>query len=578
MDKRKELNNLEILEKKKTGAIYTPYELGYYMSEKMYDQLKIDKNKEYTVLDPSCGEGDLLIAAYDCAVSKGINIKLIGFDTNKAALKIADSNLKQRNIINYELIKADFLDYVLNTSSANQLTLFSDFNDDLQVDMVLANPPYVRTQVMGAEKSKQLAKSFNLKGKVDMYHAFYAALSYVMKEKGILSIITSNKFLNNKSGESLRKLLLDEYNIEEVIDLGDTKLFAAAVLPAIIIAKKDISTRQLNAKFLSLYEIKNNEIEIDNKDIVERKSIYSILKSESTGSYKFENNLYALRSGRIIFPIKDKDPWILSTEEEFQWINMVKKKFVKKIRDLGKIRVGIKTTADNVFIKESWEDLDDDKKPEKELLFDLFSSSNAQRWRAPDEGYKKILYPHIRGIGQRKSQPVNLKIFPKAEKYLLENFEQLDGRNYVKKAKREWFEIWVPQDPSAWKKDKIIFPDISEFAKFCYDDGKLHVDGNCYWFVTDDNIDPDYLFLVLGVANSSVLKKYHEICFQNKLYSNKYRYLTQYVEQYPIPEIELTESKQIVGIVKKIIKTKEKKKIEKYEAEINDLVEKLLLI
>lgn len=571
------MNKLEILDKKKTGSIYTPYELGYYMAEKMYEQRNPKKNEEYTILDPSCGEGDLLIAAYDCAISKGISIKLIGFDTNKEALKIADSNLKNKKFSNYELVEKDFLDYVLNTSYDNQLTLFDENKKILNVDMVLANPPYVRTQVMGAEKSKQLAKSFNLKGKVDMYHAFYAALSHVMKDKGILSIITSNKFLNNKSGESLRQLLLNDYNIEEVIDLGDTRLFDAAVLPAIIVAQKDTSIRQKNAKFISIYETKNIEDKSDDESILESKNVYSILKSETIGNYKIGNTVFSLRLGHIIFPVKDKDPWILSTEDEFQWINLVKERLVKRILDLGKIRVGIKTTADNVFIKETWEEVGENKRPEEELIHDLFSSSNAMRWKAPNGGYKKILYPHIKGDGKKKAKPIDLKKFPKAERYLLDNFQQLDGRNYVKKAKRKWFEIWVPQDPTAWKKEKIIFPDISEFAKFCYDDNGLYVDGNCYWFTTDENVDPDYLFLVLGVANSSVLKKYHEICFQNKLYSNKYRYLTQYVEQYPIPEIDLPESKQIVEIVKQIIKTKEEKKVEKYEETINQLVEKLLL-
>ncbi|EGP4752358.1 N-6 DNA methylase, partial [Enterococcus faecium] len=555
---------MEILDKKKSGSIYTPYELGYYMAEKMFEQKELDKIEEYTVLDPACGEGDLLIAAYDCAVSKGISVKLIGFDTNKEALRIADSNLKNKKFDNYELIAEDFLDYVLNTSYENQLTLFSEGKDTLYVDMVLANPPYVRTQVMGAEKSKQLAKSFNLKGKIDMYHAFYAALSYVMKDEGVLSIITSNKFLNNKSGESLRKLLLDNYRIEEVIDLGDTKLFDAAVLPAIIVAQKDRSIRQKNAKFISLYETSNTEI---NDNFVESKSIYDILKSEAIGNYRSDSNLFSLRLGHIIFPVKDKEPWILATDDEFRWVNLVKKKFAKRILDLGKIRVGIKTTADNVFIKETWEEIDENKRPEEELIHDLFSSSNAVRWVAPNEGYKKILYPHIKGDGKKKSQPIDLEKFPKTKEYLLDNFQQLDGRSYVKKAKRKWFEIWVPQDPVAWKKEKIIFPDISEFAKFCYDDKGLYVDGNCYWFTTYKDVDPNYLFLVLGVANSSVLKRYHEICFQNKLYSNKYRYLTQYVEQYPIPEIDLPESKQIIEIVKKIIETTEVKTVEKYEDE-----------
>jgi hypothetical protein len=44
--------------------------------------------------------------------------------------------------------------------------------------------------------------------------------------------------LSTKSGESVRKFLNENYEILEIIDLGDTKLFDAAVLPAIFIGRK----------------------------------------------------------------------------------------------------------------------------------------------------------------------------------------------------------------------------------------------------------------------------------------------------------------------------------------------------
>lgn len=39
-------------------------------------------------------------------------------------------------------------------------------------DIVIANPPYVRTQVLGTAKAKQLARDFNLTGRVDLYYPF----------------------------------------------------------------------------------------------------------------------------------------------------------------------------------------------------------------------------------------------------------------------------------------------------------------------------------------------------------------------------------------------------------------------
>src|SRR5256885_12094823 len=40
--------------------------------------------------------------------------------------------------------------------------------------------------------------------------------------------------------------------------------------------------------------------------------------------------------------------------------------------------------------------------------------------------------------------------------------EALEARRYVVEAGRQWYELWVPQDPAAWEAPKLVFRDISE--------------------------------------------------------------------------------------------------------------------
>lgn len=96
----------------------------------------------------------------------------------------------------------------------------------------------MRTQNLGSEKSKKIAKNFNLTGKVDLYYPFLIGMTNVLKKGGVLGVITSNRYLTTKSGADIRKFLLDNYDILEVIDLRDSQLFDAAVLPAILIGRK----------------------------------------------------------------------------------------------------------------------------------------------------------------------------------------------------------------------------------------------------------------------------------------------------------------------------------------------------
>ena len=78
------------------------------------------------------------------------------------------------------------------------------------------------------------------------------------------------------------------------------------------------------------------------------------------------------------------------------------------------------------------------------------------------------------------------------------------------------------------------------------------VNGNCYWIVAEKKNDKDILLLVQGVANSKLMTKYHDLVFNNKLYSGRRRYFSQYVENYPLPDINSKESAEIIKIARKI--------------------------
>ena len=171
-----------------------------------------------------------------------------------------------------------------------------------------------------------------------------------------------------------------------------------------------------------------------------------------------------------------------------------------------------------------------------------------------------------------KRTVIDFTKYPKAWNYLLNNKEQLAKRKYLKRANREWYEIWVPQRADIMSKNKVVFPDISPNAKFMYDNNGLFVDGNCYWITVKPNVDEKYLLLATAVANSDVMQKYHTIKFQNVLYSGRKRYITQYVKEYLLPDIENTYSKKIIALMQSMLE--EEKYNKKFEEKINYYVQK----
>lgn len=530
---------------KNSGATFTPTELADFLSDRLISELNLHVETSYTILDPACGEGELLSSiARKLKISQNnSNLKIKGFDTNIDYLITAKSNLSEFDI-NVDIQNQDFLS--TQGVCVEPLNLFSPNISEEYADIIIANPPYVRTQILGTEKAQEIAKRFNLKGRVDLYYPFLIAMTNVLKKGGLIGVITSNRYLFTKSGESIRKFLLENYEPIEVIDLGDTKIFDAAVLPAIFIGRKKTSKKQLSepCKFAKIYEELNG---ID-KSIIIANSLFDILNTNKSGIYTVNERKYNFSVGLLKHGPNKADIWQMTNSEENKWIEQISKNSTFLIGDKFKVRVGVKSCADNVFLKQSWEN--EPFVPETNLFKKLISQENIKRWCYSSENDLKILYPHYSENGKRLV--INLEDYPNAKKYFEVNKEQLEGRKYLIEAGRNWYEMWVPQNPEFWALPKLVFPDISVDARFYYDENGSVVNGNCYWIVAQSEQEKNLLLLIQGVANSDLMAKFHDLCFNNKLYSGRRRYFSQYIEKYPMPNPNNTISKQIIEVVKKL--------------------------
>ena len=261
---------------------------------------------------------------------------------------------------------------------------------------------------------------------------------------------------------------------------------------------------------------------------------------------------YRVTAGRVPIPGDDTRPWTMLTGSEIDWIAAVNARAQCRIGEIAKVRVGVKSTADSVFIRSDWHALPPDRRPESQHLQPLLSQRDAAQWR-PICGHSpqsQVLYTHAIVDGQRRV--IKFDRGSPTWKYLLENRERLESRKYVIDAGRAWYELWVPQDPGAWPLPKIVFPDISPEPRFFADTSGAIVDGNCYWITTNDPRDEELLYLILGIANSALMVRYHDLAFQNKLYSQRRRHLTQYVTEYPIPDRETAASRRIIEIARRL--------------------------
>ncbi|HEC2682197.1 TPA: class I SAM-dependent DNA methyltransferase, partial [Campylobacter coli] len=123
-------------------------------------------------------------------------------------------------------------------------------------DLIIGNPPYIRQEEL-KELKPHLAKNYKVyKGTSDIYTYFYELGFNVLKENGILSFITSNKYTRAGYGEALREFLLKNTYILKYIDLNGIKVFDSATVDTSILCFEKSKSKDNKFKYLAL----SNEI------------------------------------------------------------------------------------------------------------------------------------------------------------------------------------------------------------------------------------------------------------------------------------------------------------------------------
>ena len=531
---------------KSDGATYTPIAFAKFVAEQMLQAADLPKNGKIRVLDPACGDGALLDALIkNLPLKFRERVEVVGYDTDSEAIRIASQRL-QRDFpeLDVRLEQKDFLEHVLNLQGGGDLYSTGEVQDPFH--LVIANPPYVRTQIMGAQQAQQLAQSFGLTGRVDLYYPFLLGISQVLADNGVTGVITSNRFMTTKSGQAVRRAMLSRFRILHVWDLGDTKLFDAAVLPSVLLARGTSDSQHPHTNGIAYSSI----YETNDAAIAEAEDVLSALNADNDTVIAIpDGRHFRVRHGVLDNGGYPEGIWRVATQATDQWLAIVEANTWETFRRIGKIRVGVKSTADKIFIRNDWGNLPDGQ---PELLRPLITRKHARRFKAvvPEnpKHIKEILYPHE--VTENGRVAVDLNRYPIAASYLKKHRAALEARTYLIEAGRKWYELWVPQDPAAWPSPKLVFPDISDKPIFWIDTDGGVVNGECYWLQCENKDEQDLLWLALAVANSSFIEAFYDHRFNNKLYAGRRRYITQYVELFPLPNPKSDEAIAIIDLAK----------------------------
>ncbi len=542
--------------RKRHGRHYTPVRLAEFLAERML--VHIRPGTGLSVLDPACGDGELLLAVARVAVQRfpRTALRLVGYDLDADAVRVA--RLRSAGIdtwrgpagcrTEFDWRYGDFL------HAAQELS-------DPAFDAVITNPPYVRTQQLGGDTARMLSLRFGLTGRIDLTHPFVATVPRLLRPGGVLGLLCANRFLSTKAGANLRALLHAELPPVELYDLGDTRLFDAAVLPAVTIAVRGGTGRI--CRFVTTYET--------DLEPTTRAGLFEALMDPGASVVDHAGRRIAveigtLRTGADPVPAPKPDdradmcsgtgefaavfdpavPWHLSRPGTDAWLRRIGAATWRTFGQVASIRVGIKTTADRVFISDHWADLA--QPPEADLLRMLLTHHDIEPWRIDRARDTRVLYPY--DLSGSCRIPVDLDEFPCARAYLEQYRQILSARDYLVGSGREWFEIWVPQRPRLWRPPKVVFPDISVTPRFALDRSGAVVNGDCYWISLADIGAERIAYLLMGVANSTLGPSFYDAVCGNRLYAGRRRWITQYVTRLPVPDPDTAAARSLIALAR----------------------------
>lgn len=409
-------------------------------------------------------------------------------------------------------------------------------------DIVIANPPYVRSGKIEKAHKEAFSRNFDtFDGNADIYVYFYEKGLDVLHDKGTLTFITSNSFLNSGFGEKLRVHLKGETQIKEIVDFAETSVFDATVETNIIHLAKPFFD---NSKIRIL---KWNETE----------PLESLPAKIKTDSFFIQQSKLKDESWQL------EEPKILNLLEKLKTCGTPLDKYVN-----GEFYYGIKTGLNEAFVvdKATKEKLIAEHESSAEVLKPFLRGRDVKRWRTEPQDLWLIFTR--RGI--------DIENYPAIKNHLHQFKEKLiPGIKGGRKAgSYKWFEI---QDNIAYwqefKKPKIVYQDIARYFGVAWDDSGAMLANTCYFIPTDEKF-------LLGVLLSSSIRFWVEKVIGSDE-GGFIRLFSIHVGKFPIPDAEDWQKEIIEKFVDYILfLTKadgEKLIVNYFESIINALVYELFL-
>ena len=497
------------------------------------------------VIDPACGSGAFLIAAYDYLKKEldEINDRIADLKGRTQELfdgdEMYDASLENEYLIkclygvdlNPESVEISKLSLWLRTltkdkpltnldnniKSGNSITEF-DFNEEFSevfakggFDVVIGNPPYVEQKKIKDIKHILEEKYDTYNSMADLYCYFYELAVKMLKTGGVMGYITSNSWLNVDYGINIRKLL-NNYYIIEIGDHNGEKIFSDAQVETNIIILKKIERKNTDVKIVLTKE--NKTFYFNQEEFVEEK-----------GFLFLDNNLEKLR--------KRLDE---NGEPLKNW----------KI----KMNRGIVTGLDKAFIieKEKYDDLIKKDRKNKEIIVPLLRGKNIGRYEI---NYQDLYLINLHNGYKQAHEDipyVNVENYPVIKDHLDEFEPKLSERSDKGQTA---YNLRNCAYVAEFEKEKLIWAKMTKTSKFTYDTKGYYIS------VTGFIMVGEKLKYLLAMLNSKLIEFAFLNLYGGKTLGEGLDFRISFLEKLPIIVPTQEQEEYLTNLADKMLESKE---------------------
>ncbi|MFO5526533.1 MAG: Eco57I restriction-modification methylase domain-containing protein [Cuspidothrix sp.] len=518
------------------------------------------------VVDPACGSGAFLIAAFDYLQSQyqrvHDNLRFLQYQDSES-LEL-DKTILSNNLFGVDLspesVEITKLSLWLKTATqgktltylddnikvGNSIVADADFTDlpfiwesefpqvfaEGGFDVVIGNPPYIRQELLSPFKPYLQSNYQTYDGVADIYIYFYEKGLNLLKPEGILSYIVTNKWLRSGYGEALRRFFSQSSVFEKIIDFGHAPIFEDAdTFPCIVSVKKT----------------KVSETERENKEVlvcvVPREELPKI---NLTQYVQNEDNSYNIPWSRFSAHAWSLEPPAVDElMQKIQRVGVPLKEFagVKPYR-------GILTGFNEAFLIDDVTRkkliLDDPKCAE--IIKPILRGQDIKRWCPEWDNLWIILLKSSTDFRWEWSDDKNTaeEIFKSSFPSLYQHFKPLEYKLRKRSDKgRYWWELRSCAYYEKFEQPKIIYQEIQTFPLYAFDNSGVLGNDKTFILPTED-------LFILAVLNSPLLWWYGQRIF-TKMLSDSISPMGYLFETLPIAQPTTEIRAEVEEIVTRLI-------------------------